>query len=125
MTRRGNVLVVDDDPDLRMMVSYRLAKAGFTIDEAPDGEVALRIARARTPQLVVLDIMMPGPSGLEVCRQLRAADATADVPVVLLTAVTDPSYVADALADGRTHYMTKPFSPTALLTKVRELLPLS
>ena len=122
-TRR--VLVVDDDSDLRSLVAYRLTRSGFSVTEAADGPSALDAARAEPPHLVVLDVMMPGRSGLDVCRELRADPRTAHVPVMLLTAVTNDAYVAMGFGAGAAHYMTKPFSPSALVAKARALVPAS
>jgi DNA-binding response OmpR family regulator len=116
------ILVVDDDADLRDAISFTLAAAGFAVGTATDGPAALAIIAAERPDLVVLDVMMPGPSGIEVCRQLREDPRTAALPVVLLTARTSPAFRYAGLATGANRHLLKPFDPSDLVTLIRELL---
>lgn len=118
----ASILVVDDDPDLRELVSSRLWRAGYAITTAPDGDSALAAIAAEKPDLVVLDVMMPGRSGLDVCRELRADPGTADLPILILTARTHTAFVVEGFAAGANHYMTKPFSPRELVDRVQALL---
>ena len=113
------VLVVDDDPTVNDVVSRYLRRAGFVVDQAGDGPTALRAAAADTPDLVVLDLMLPGMSGLEVCRQLRAHS---DVPVVMLTALGEEADRVVGFEIGADDYVTKPFSPRELTLRVQSVL---
>ncbi|MGW1493137.1 response regulator transcription factor [Streptomyces sp. NBC_00191] len=116
-----NILVVDDDPTVAEVVTGYLQRAGFTVDRAADGLQALRIAADRLPDLVVLDLMLPGMDGLEVCRRLRAG-ASANVPVIMLTARGDEDDRILGLEIGADDYVTKPFSPRELVLRVESVL---
>ncbi|MFE4928570.1 MULTISPECIES: response regulator transcription factor [unclassified Streptomyces] len=113
------MLVVDDDPTVAEVVTGYLERAGFSVDRAADGPQALRLAAARPPALVVLDLMLPGMDGLEVCRRLRAA---APVPVIMLTARGDEDDRILGLEIGADDYVTKPFSPRELVLRVESVL---
>ena len=115
----ARVLVVDDEPVLVDTIRYNLRHEGYEVHVASDGQEALRIAQAATPDLVVLDLMLPGVSGLEVCRQLRR-DST--VPILMLTAKDDEVDKIVGLEVGADDYMTKPFSMRELLARVRAML---
>ena len=117
-----NVLVVDDDPDIRTLVAYKLGQAGFTVHTAEDGEAGLRAALGSTHDLVLLDVRMPNLSGVEVCRRLREHVVTAATPVILLSAQVHHDEVARGLEAGADDYIVKPFSPRELLTRVRAVL---
>lgn len=116
------VLVADDDADIRALVAFRLRKSGYDVLEAENGSDALRLARERTPALAVLDWMMPGLTGVEVVERLRADPATAEVPVLLLTARVQEADVARGLEAGADGYLKKPFSPKELSERVGEAL---
>jgi two-component system OmpR family response regulator len=113
------VLVVDDDPHLREVVRFALAKAGFHVVEAADGREALASFAAAAPDLVVLDIVLPGMDGTEVCRQLRT---TSRVPIVFLSSRDDEVDRIVGLELGGDDYLTKPFSPRELVARVRAVL---
>ena len=113
-----SVLVVDDDPDIRDLVTMKIASAGFDVRTAADGEAALTAARAFMPDLVLLDRMMPGLDGLQVCRMLRADPDLDRTLVLMLTAKARESDVRDGFAAGADGYITKPFSPCELLARV-------
>ena len=116
----AHILVVDDDSRILSMMRRGLSFAGYTVDLAADGEEALRMARDHTPDMVVLDVMLPGLDGLEVCRRLRAGDR--DLPILMLTArdrVPDRVAGLDAGADD---YLVKPFAFDELLARMRALL---
>ncbi|MFD6415326.1 response regulator transcription factor [Streptomyces sp. NPDC060194] len=113
------VLVVDDDPVVAEVVAGYLARAGYDVDRAGDGPAALERAAAHPPALVVLDLMLPGMDGLEVCRRLHAA---APVPVVMLTARGDEDDRVLGLERGADDYVTKPFSPRELVLRVESVL---
>ncbi|HEV2087389.1 MAG TPA: response regulator transcription factor [Cryptosporangiaceae bacterium] len=113
------VLVVDDDPTVSDVVCRYLERAGFTVGRAADGPAALANAHADPPDLVVLDLMLPGMSGLEVCRRLRRVSS---VPVVMLTALGEESDRVVGFEHGADDYVTKPFSPRELALRVQSVL---
>jgi len=116
------ILVVEDEADIRELIRYNLAQEGFVIEEAADGVQALdRIAR-RSPDLIVLDLMLPGLSGLEVCRKLRAAPQTANLPILVATAKGTEVDRVLGLEMGADDYVVKPFSPRELVARVKALL---
>jgi DNA-binding response OmpR family regulator len=112
-------LVVDDEPDIRRVVAAYLSSDGFEVVEAADGASALRLARARQPDVVVLDLALPDIDGVEVCRQLRTF---ADSYVVMLTARAEEVDTLIGLSVGADDYLTKPFSPKILVARIRTLL---
>ncbi|WP_333740174.1 response regulator transcription factor [Streptomyces sp. IBSBF 2806] len=113
------VLVVDDDPTVSEVVAGYLDRAGFAVDVAADGPTAVAQAARRKPDLVVLDLMLPGMDGLEVCRRIRA---TAPLPVIMLTARGDEEDRILGLEVGADDYVTKPFSPRELVLRVESVL---
>ncbi|MBT2207187.1 response regulator transcription factor [Actinomadura sp. NEAU-AAG7] len=119
MTHAGRVLVVDDDPTVAEVVARYLARDGHDVECVADGNTALRTARDRPPDLVVLDLMLPGMDGLEVCRRLRETSA---VPIVMLTALGTETDRLVGLETGADDYVTKPFSPRELALRVRSVL---
>ena len=119
MTR---VLVADDDADIRDLVEFKLAAAGFEVAAVADGQAALDHALADPPDLVVLDLMMPRLTGLEVCAALRDSPATARLPIILLTAKAQEADITLGLASGADDYVVKPFSPRELLSRVQAVL---
>jgi two-component system phosphate regulon response regulator PhoB len=121
MPRQG-VLVVDDEEDILELVRYGLAKNGYKVDCVTTGEEALRAARANPPDLIVLDLMLPGLDGLEVCRILKRDPRTSHIPVVMLTAKGEEADVVAGLELGADDYVTKPFSPRVLLARVKAVL---
>ena len=116
------VLVCDDEPYIVESVSYVARKAGFQVLTAEDGDTALAVARSERPDLVFLDIMMPGLSGDEVCRRLKADPATKHMYVVILTARGQEEDERRAMAMGANEFMTKPFSPRRLKDKMLRVL---
>jgi len=124
MTERNAplVLVADDEEDIRALVAFRLKRAGYEVITAADGEEALLLATTRLPDLVVLDMMMPKATGLEVTRSLREHDATKDIPVILLTARAQEGDVVRGFGAGADDYVKKPFSPQDLQARVQALL---
>ena len=115
------VLVVEDDPGMRRLIGTTLGSSQVEVAYAADGEQALERAQAAPPDLVVLDINLPGMDGIEVCRQLKAHPATQAVPVVMVTAREDDAARQGALAAGAAAYLLKPFSPRVLLDLVYSL----
>jgi two-component system response regulator ResD len=118
MTAR--VLVVEDDPTVAEVVHTYLVRAGFAVERAADGPTALAVAARTRPDLVVLDLMLPGLSGLEVCERLRSARP--DIAVVMLTALGEESDRVVGLESGADDYLVKPFSPRELVLRVRSVL---
>jgi DNA-binding response OmpR family regulator len=118
----ARVLVADDDPDVRDVVVFKLQQVGHDVLVAEDGGTALALARRELPELAVLDVMMPRMTGLDVCRELRADRATASIPVILLTARAQEGDVESGFAWGADDYLTKPFSPRELASRVRAVL---
>ncbi|MGI8683561.1 MAG: response regulator [Acidimicrobiales bacterium] len=117
----GRILVVDDDVTVAEVLTRYLEREGFAVDTVGDGEAALASAAASSPDLVVLDLMLPGIDGLEVCRRLRAA-GTVHVPVVMLTARGDEGDRVAGLEIGADDYVVKPFSPRELTARVKAVL---
>ena len=119
---RPVVLVADDDPDILALVRFRLERDGYEVLSAPDGETALDLALARTPDLALLDVMMPRLDGYEVTRRLRRHGPTTAIPIILLTARVQEPDVALGIEAGADDYVTKPFSPQALGARVQAAL---
>ncbi len=119
---KSNILVVDDEKDILELLEYNLAREGYAVQCAATGEEALDAARMGHPDLVVLDLMLPGIDGLEVCRQLKEAVDTRNIPVVMLTAKGEEADVVAGLELGADDYITKPFSPRVLVARVKAVL---
>jgi two-component system, OmpR family, alkaline phosphatase synthesis response regulator PhoP len=119
---KRTILVVEDEKDIRELVRFHLEQEGYAVREAESGEAALDVARSERPALLVLDLMLPGIDGLEVCRRLRTAEATRAVPVIVLTAKTAEVDRVLGLELGADDYVTKPFSPRELVARVRAVL---
>ena len=116
------ILLVDDEDVLVETLAYNLEQAGYRVVTAADGSSALEAARSELPDLIILDIMLPGMDGLEVCRQLRRENSTATIPIVMLTAKGDEIDKVVGLEIGADDYMTKPFGRRELLARVRALI---
>jgi two-component system alkaline phosphatase synthesis response regulator PhoP len=121
MTTR-TILVVDDEPGIVQIARDYLDRAGFRVVTAGDGREALRLARAETPALLVLDLMLPGMDGLDVTRALRSDQATRALPIIMLTARVEEADRLIGLELGADDYLTKPFSPRELVARVRAVL---
>jgi len=119
---RPLVLVADDDPDILALVRFRLERDGYEVLSAPDGETALDLALARTPDLALLDVMMPRLDGYEVTRRLREHGPTTTIPIILLTARVQEPDVERGFQAGADDYVTKPFSPQMLVRRVQAAL---
>lgn len=115
------LLIADDESGIRSLVRMTLERDSYQILEASDGEEAIAMAREHHPEVVLLDVMMPGLSGFDVCRALKGDPTTAEATVVLLTAKAQESDRAEGIAAGADDYFTKPFSPIALLRKIDEV----
>ncbi len=116
------VLVVEDDPDIADLMRRYLLKAGFAVDVLGSGDEAFEAVRSSPPDLLVLDLMLPRMSGLELCRAVRDTPQTADLPVIMVTARSDESDRIAGLDLGADDYLAKPFSPGELVARVRALL---
>ncbi len=116
------VLLAEDDADIRDLVTFKLRQVGYEVRAFEDGLAALVSARDDPPDLAVLDIMMPGMSGLDVCRELSADPATSEVPIILLTARALDADVEGGFAVGADDYIVKPFSPRELASRVQAVL---
>ena len=119
---KGQILLVEDDPALAELVSYHLRREDFAVRQTADGEEALLIAEEGPPDLVLLDWMIEGVSGLEVCRRLRRMPETANVPIIMLTARGEEEDRVRGLETGADDYVTKPFSPRELLARIEAVL---
>ncbi len=119
---RPLVLVVEDEAALATMLRYNLEKQGFRVEEAGDGQEALTMIAETTPDLVLLDWMLPTLSGIEVCRQIRRRHETRNLPVIMVTARSEDQDAVRGLNTGADDYISKPFSMEALLARVRALL---
>lgn len=115
------ILIADDEPDIVEIVSYNLRKEGFEVFTAADGNAALQQARLHHPQLIILDIMMPGKTGVEVCQILRTQPEFAQTLIIFLTAVSDETVQIKGLESGADDYVAKPVSPKVLISKVNAL----
>ena len=116
------ILIADDDPDIRDLVAFKLEQAGFDVTTVDNGLAALDSAREVAPDLVVLDVMMPGMSGIDVCRELRGDSSTAGLPIILLTARAQEGDVEVGFGAGADDYVVKPFSPRELVSRVEAVL---
>jgi len=121
-THQGRVLVVEDELDQQELLRFNLRRAGYVVSATDDGHEALRLAVDEPPDAVVLDVMLPGMDGVEVCRRLRAQPQTAHIPVLMLTAKTEDSDMVAGLDAGADDYITKPYSPSVLLARVKAVL---
>ena len=116
------VLVVDDEPDIRELVQHHLEIEGFEVLSAPDGEKGLFLIQNELPDLIILDLMLPGIDGLEVCRKLNNIESTSDIPIIMLTAKGEEIDIIKGLAYGADDYVTKPFSPRVLMARAKAIL---
>jgi len=118
----ARILVVEDEPDILEVVGYNLSQAGFEVERAEDGETGLKKATEGMPDLVVLDLMLPGIDGFEVCRLLKQAETTQHIPVLMLTSRAEEVDRIVGLELGADDYVVKPFSPRELVLRIRAIL---
>jgi DNA-binding response OmpR family regulator len=123
MTKR--ILIVDDEPNIVVSLEFLMKREGFEVAVAGDGEAALKSVEEKTPDLVLLDIMLPKKNGFEVCQTIRANPAWQGVKIVMLTAKGRDTEVAKGTALGADAYMTKPFSTKDLIAQVRQMLDMA
>jgi len=119
---KETILIVEDEKDIVKMLDYNLKKEGFKILTAHDGEDALDEASTKHPDLILLDLMLPGIDGLEVCKELKSERKTASIPVIMLTAKSQESDKVVGLELGADDYVTKPFSPRELIARIKAIL---
>jgi two-component system phosphate regulon response regulator PhoB len=117
-----NILIVDDEEDVLELVRYNLDRNGYKVETATTGEQAMIKARAKLPDLMILDLMLPGIDGLEVCRKLKSEIRTQNIPIIMLTAKGEETDIVTGLELGADDYITKPFSPKVLVARVRRIL---
>jgi len=118
----NTILVVDDEQDIRELIRYNLAKEGYRVECVGSGEEALRRVRPTPPDLILLDLMLPGVDGLEVCKLLKAERRTAATPIIMLTAKGEDADVVSGLELGADDYVVKPFSPRVLIARIKAVL---
>ena len=121
MTRQS-ILIIEDDEDIRELLIYNLEKNGYEAEAVESGEAGLASAIRRKPDLILLDLMLPGMDGLSVCRQLKNGKATNDVPIVIISAKGEETDIITGLELGADDYLAKPFNPNILLSRVRAVL---
>ena len=119
---KEKILVVDDEEDILRLVSFNLSREGYAVVSASSGEQALAAAMSEEPGLILLDIMLPGVDGLDVCRMLKVTPATKAIPIIMLSAKGEESDIVAGLELGADDYITKPFSPSVLIARVRAAL---
>lgn len=119
---KKRILIIEDEEDIRELIRYTLDREGFGVSEAGTGEEGLRSAADRNPDLVLLDLMLPGKDGLSVCRELKGDEATRNIPVIMVTARGEESDIVAGLELGAEDYVVKPFSPKVLAARIRSVL---
>lgn len=119
---KEHILIVEDEEDILELIRYNLAKDGYRPTCVASGEDALKQVAAQSPDLILLDLMLPGIDGLEVCKALRSDAITRNLPIIMLTAKAEESDIVTGLALGADDYITKPFSPRVLIARVRAVL---
>jgi two-component system alkaline phosphatase synthesis response regulator PhoP len=121
-TSKKTILVVEDDEDIQQLVGFNLIRSGFLVEYADSGEQALGKIKRQHPDLILLDIMLPGMDGTDVCRVLRSENRTAEIPIIMLTARGEETDIVDGLEIGADDYIAKPFSPKILLSRIKAVL---
>jgi two-component system phosphate regulon response regulator PhoB len=119
---KESILIIEDEPDIVELLQYNLEREGFRVATAQVGESGLSLARSKKPDLILLDLMLPGTDGLDVCRSLKQDPATRDTPLIMVTAKGEESDVVLGLEMGADDYVPKPFSPREVLARVRAVL---
>jgi DNA-binding response OmpR family regulator len=119
---KPRILVVDDEPDILELVSFNLSKHGYEVQCVTSGEAALEAVRTDPPDAMVLDLMLPGVDGLDVCRQIKSDAVTRSIPILMLTAKGEEREMVAGLEQGADDYVAKPFSPRVLVARVKAIL---
>lgn len=118
----ARILAVDDEPDVLTIVQSALQSEGYEVETAANGQDCLDAAKANPPDLILLDVMMPGMSGFDVLRELKAHDPTSRIPIIMLTGLSERKKIQEALASGIDYYIIKPFDFHDLIIKVHQVL---
>jgi two-component system phosphate regulon response regulator PhoB len=121
-TAKTQILIIEDEEDIRELVRYNLERENFAVIEAESGEAGLKSVSQKKPDLILLDLMLPGKDGLQICRELKRSDATRDIPVVMMTAKGEESDIVTGLELGAEDYVVKPFSPKVMVARVKAVL---
>lgn len=119
---KENILVVEDEEDIQELITYNLTKEGYRVTPVLSGEDAMAAVSKESPDLILLDLMLPGTDGLEVCRMLKNDTATRDIPIIMVTAKGEEADVVVGLELGADDYVTKPFSPKVMIARIRAVL---
>lgn len=119
---KPQILIIEDEEDIRALVRYNLERENFGVSEAESGEAGLKAVMQKKTDLVLLDLMLPGKDGLQICRELKKNDATRDIPVVMMTAKGEESDIVTGLELGAEDYIVKPFSPKVMVARVKAVL---
>jgi len=117
-----HVLLAEDDADIRTLIELKLDGIGLSVESVPDGPAALAAVAGRAPDLVLLDVRMPGLDGFEVCRRMREMPRLAETPIVMITGLASDHHAAMGLRAGATDYLVKPFSPREMMHHVVEVI---
>ena len=117
-----NILIIEDEKDIAELLRVSLSKEGYRVSTAVSGENGIELARSQNPDLILLDLMLPGADGLEVCRILKSEEKTVNIPIIMLTAKSEDIDIVTGLVVGADDYVTKPFSPKVLVARVRNVL---
>ncbi|MEZ5987740.1 MAG: response regulator [Planctomycetota bacterium] len=120
--KKEKILLIEDEPDILDVLEYNLRREGYRVVKSRDGEEGLRLAKREGPDLVLLDLMLPGLDGIEVCRSLKSDPVTQPIPVIMVTAKGEESDVVLGLGVGADDYVSKPFSPKELIARVKAVL---
>lgn len=116
------ITLIEDEPDIQEIIAYNLKREGYQVSSALNGETGLALIKQKKPDLILLDLMLPGMDGLEVCRQLRAVSETQNIPIIMVSAKGEESDVVLGLGLGADDYIAKPFSPKELIARVQAVL---
>ncbi|MDE0960692.1 MAG: response regulator transcription factor [Planctomycetota bacterium] len=119
---KEHIFIIEDETDIRDVVEYNLSREGYSVDSFSDGEAGLLAIQKQTPDLVLLDLMLPGLDGIEICRQLKQHHKTSSIPIIMITAKSEESDVVLGLGMGADDYVSKPFSPRELVARVGAVL---
>jgi len=118
---RETILIVDDEEDILELLKYNLSREGYKVISATTGEEGLKLAKTKVPDLMILDLMLPGVDGLEVCRELKSDKNTANIPIIMLTAKSEEADMVTGLELGADDYIPKPFSPRVVLARMKSI----
>ena len=120
--KKSKIVVIEDEVDILEVINYNLSKEGFDVCSALDGEEGLALIKKEVPDLVLLDLMLPGLDGIEICRKLKTDYSTRSIPIIMVTAKGEESDIVLGLGMGADDYMVKPFRPRELMARIRSVL---